>query len=109
MGRETRQGLKRSGRDFVCALLAFCFLFAAITMDREIANPMLLATHMVALIGWPSLDGLPAVTQQEFPARTAASLAAAVLFSVIVAFNLAFLRHLRRVHASSRRGAWRES
>lgn len=31
----------------------------------------------------------------------------ALMFSALVAFNLALLRHLRRVNASSRRGAWR--
>ncbi len=30
-----------------------------------------------------------------------------VCFSLIVAFNLAILRHLRRVYASPRRGEWR--
>jgi hypothetical protein len=29
------------------------------------------------------------------------------VFSAMVAFNLAFLRHLRRVYASPRQGAWR--
>ena len=32
----------------------------------------------------------------------------ALIFSSIIAFNLALLRHLRRVNASSRRGAWKE-
>jgi hypothetical protein len=30
-----------------------------------------------------------------------------LVFSAMVAFNLAFLRHLRRVYASPRQGAWR--
>lgn len=38
--------------------------------------------------------------------RTAFYLLAAV-FSAVVAFNLAFVRHLARVYASPRRGAWR--
>jgi hypothetical protein len=32
-----------------------------------------------------------------------------LVFSAMVAFNLAFLRHLRRVYASPRQGAWRRS
>jgi hypothetical protein len=32
-----------------------------------------------------------------------------LVFSSMVAFNLAFLRHLRRVYASPRQGAWRRS
>jgi hypothetical protein len=40
------------------------------------------------------------------PRPTAFALLAGI-FSALVAFNLAFLRHLRREYASPRRGAWR--
>ncbi len=44
----------------------------------------------------------------EVPPGTLTALALlAVVFSSLVAFNLAFYRHLRRVYASPRRGAWR--
>ncbi len=40
--------------------------------------------------------------------RVVPAVFAVILFSSIIAFKLAFLRHLCRVHASARPGAWRE-
>ena len=116
----------KSGRDFLCAFLVFALLFAAMTADREIAGPFYLmylalsqlspdAAHHSAIVGsvggvdW-SLSTLTTANANtgDVSLRAAfATTAVALLFSVIVAFNLAFFRHLRRVHASSRRGAWR--
>ena len=116
----------KSGRDFLCAFFVFALLFAAMTADREIAGPFYLmylalsqlgpdVAHHGSAIGsvggvdW-SLSALTTANSGVTDGSSAAAFATtavAVLFSVIVAFNLAFFRHLRRVHASSRRGAWR--
>ncbi len=118
--------LWKSGRDFLCAFLVFALLFAAMTADREIAGPFYLMYVAVSQIGAGvaqhgaaiggsggvdlSLSALTTVPRHSSDVSLAAAFATtavALLFSVIVAFNLAFFRHLRRVHASSRRGAWR--
>ena len=116
----------KSGRDFLCAFVVFALLFAAMTADREIAGPFYLMYLALSQLGpdvahhgttagsvggvdW-SLTALATANAStaDVSLRAAfATTAVALLFSVIVAFNLAFFRHLRRVHASSRRGAWR--
>ena len=123
--RRMLQDIWKSSRDFVCALGVFAILFAAMTTDREIADPIslflvaftnigadLTSTGSVAALSGPEF-GFPTLlagdeTLSDGSVGVAfATTMAAILFSVIVAFKLAFFRHLRRVHASSRRGAWR--
>ncbi|MGI9410278.1 MAG: hypothetical protein ACR2OV_09410 [Hyphomicrobiaceae bacterium] len=123
--RRLLQNIWKSSRDFLCALGVFAVLFAAMTTDREIADPISLFLLAFSNIGAdlaaggsvagldPGEFAIPSLlatddTLSAGPIGVAfATTLAAVLFSVIVAFKLAFFRHLRRVHASSRRGAWR--
>lgn len=126
MRRHKVRQIRKSGRDFFCALIVFAVMFAAVTIDREVADPIALfaiaasslptdlsgAAATAGTIGTPNLDLHAFVTPSTGMSAESlkvawATMGAAVLFSIIVAFNLAFVRHLRRVHASSRRGAWR--
>lgn len=119
-------GLWKTGRDFLCAFFVFAVLFSMMTADREIAGPFYLvylalshlgpdagvantASEMAASFGvqLPTQTSSSATNSDVLLTAASATTAIAVLFSIIVAFNLAFFRHLRRVHASSRRGAWR--
>ena len=117
---------RSTGRDFVCSLVGFLLLFAVLTPENN---------HLHSLSTWTAVAATP-VIEMPFAALMAAPfesgghhfsefvraiqieqqagstsqftmLLAAIVFSAMVAFNLAFFRHLRRVHASSRRGAWR--
>ncbi|MGI9425763.1 MAG: hypothetical protein ACR2PA_21425 [Hyphomicrobiaceae bacterium] len=120
--------VRESGRDFLLALAVFTVLFAAMTVGHDIADPVAFLALAIAgfvsefptiVTGMPSLTGqlpqfgdvlnsLPSLTSTGL-SRLAAPTAAAILFATITSFSLVFVRHLRRVHASSRRGAWREN
>ena len=114
-----------TGRDFVCSFIVFLVLFAL--MAPESSNLQSLSAF-TAVASAPAIEfpfaSLPTApfesggyhfsdfvkTVQIEQASTSPSqltmIVAAIVFSAMVAFNLAFFRHLRRVHASSRRGAW---
>ena len=117
-----------SGRDFALALTGFTILFAAMTAGHDVVDPAIfLALAMAAFVSeLPAIvtgmppgsgtiphfgDALGSVSPLGFEGfgRLAAPAAAALLFATITSFSLVFVRHLRRVHASSRRGAWREN
>ena len=55
---------------------------------------------------WAVTDQAPATRGRDFDQRQALALLS-VAFASIVALNLAFWRHLRRVYASPRRRVWR--
>ncbi len=117
-----------TGRDFVCSFIVFVVLFAV--MAPENSNLQSLSVFSAVASG-PAMDfPFAALSTAPFEAggyhfsdfantirieQAAAApsqmtmIVAAIVFSAMVAFNLAFFRHLRRVHASSRRGAWRGS
>lgn len=81
--------LMRAAADAALGLVAFVLLSAILSGS----------TAVTSFSAWTltRLDGNPN------------GMILAVVFSMIVAFNLAFYRHLRRVYASPRRGAWRRS
>lgn len=58
----------------------------------------------LALVATPRQHGMPPPVFRHTNAHVATLLLAAVL-SLLLAFNLAFVRHLRRVNASPRRGS----
>jgi hypothetical protein len=106
-------------RDFACALAVFAVFFAVLEADRTyfFPPPMLtLISNGVTADGVPALRGWGEIGNPLAQVVHTTSLATApvvvgllaVAFSAIVTLNLAIVRHLRRVHASSRRGAWRE-
>lgn len=119
----SKRGLRRAWpflRDFACAMALFTVLFSVLVADKTymfdfpvwslfaIADP---TQAVPAVRGWGEIGN--GVSQYMAWAPAGASVAAllfiALVFSSIVAFNLAILRHLRRVHASPRRSPRRES
>jgi hypothetical protein len=113
-------------RDFVCSLVVFSALFVVMspsghrnatipivslfggsmataadyrleTVERATGGPRGAAVHRTFIAKPLSATNMPLI-----------STILALVFSSIMAFNLALLRHLRRVNASSRRGVWRE-
>ena len=118
--------LYASTRDFTVTLMLFSLLVAVSMIDqravliltttsfyadRQLDLIMLLDQYTAeayrVFTGWRNIEAidLSAAAKHE---RIVPILFAAFLFSSIIAFKLAFLRHLCRVHASARRGAWRE-
>lgn len=106
-------------RDFSCAFLIFVLVFSVLVLDRTYGFdlPVLTlarAADVTATVpqvrAWGAIDVEIAhhvvKSQPWLPTPAIAMTLFAAVFSAIVAFNLAFLRHLRRVHASSRRGVW---
>ena len=108
-------------RDFVCSLVVFSALFVVMSPSRHDAAPiipvlsMFSGTTATAAVYRAPPHGTPntihnSVISGPLPAvnMPLISTMLALVFSSIMAFNLALLRHLRRVNASSRRGAWKE-
>ncbi|MEM6498950.1 MAG: hypothetical protein AAF709_19785 [Pseudomonadota bacterium] len=115
-----------TGRDFVFAFMVFLLLFALLAPESSTIQSLsafsAIATSPDLTLPFASLTNAPfesggyhfadfvksirVETPTTSPSQFTMILAAAV-FAAMVAFNLAFFRHLRRVHASSRRGAWR--
>jgi len=128
MGRHARNVQWQSARDFIGALVIFNSLISVMTADggfvhqpfllREsfpVAQQLDFGLSIGQIIVWTT-------NYKEFWSNSVNNLIAAMvlenglimflaslLFSSIITFTLAFLRHLRRVHASARRGAWREN
>ncbi len=112
------QHARRPLRDFCCAFVVFTALFIVMAPadTRGDAIPVIsLFTMSSAEAGALAVAGantylpevgLPSAARMD-PAIVSTILA--LMFSTLVALNSAILRHLGRVYASSRRGAWRGS
>lgn len=120
--------IRKPARDFLCALVAFSMLFVAMSPSREIAGTIPFVSlfngseataasyrQMPAGAAGPvSFAGAHGLTngfaQETLPPINTPLISSvlAFLFASIVTVNLALLRHLRRVNASSWRGAWKE-
>jgi hypothetical protein len=109
-----------SVRDFTCALAVFAVFFMVLEADRTYFFPPPMLTllsnsvtsdHISAFNDWGQIGSPMAHVVRNASTTPGAFVVGllAVAFSAIVTVNLAVVRHLRRVHASSRRGAWRES
>ena len=118
---------RSTGRDFVCAFVVFLLLFALLAPESSTIKSLsafsvaasspgiefpfaALPTAPFESSGYRFSDFVKAIQLEPASAVHASQftmILAAALFAAMVAFNLAFFRHLRRVHASSRRGAWR--
>ena len=112
--RELRRGLA----DFVLALALFWAVVFAVSGSDIRAHAISLPTIAKEAIldtGVPSLAGLQAAelrhavhnTAKADASREQALMLLSLAFAAIVACNLAFWRHLRRVYASPRRSVWR--
>ena len=115
----------KPARDFFCALAIFSALFVAMSPSsyQSATIPVLSlfagSTAEAATIRLETASAAPRelvpLSKLSFsgPLLSPASMplistVLAIMFSAIIAFNLALLRHLRRVNGSSRRGAWKE-
>jgi site-specific recombinase len=67
-------------------------------------SPVIVAAVVATAVPVPQSG---AVSGLRHTTRQTAFVLLAGIFSALVAFNLAFFRHLRREYASPRRGAWR--
>ncbi len=119
-----RRTIGKTLRDFTCAFVAFTALFVALAPSSQFDTPIpVLSLLSSSPASAADLSGSPAASSGgHFGLQTGfnrppllspvnmplISTVLALVFSTIVAFNLALLRHLRRVNASSRRGAWKE-
>ena len=122
MGRPARSAtLWRGLRDLALGLALFIGLVAALgappmgpdTAGFALTDPLI--AQAVALGSPPGIEAQNAALSAmvRSPALVRASLQPPMLailgvsFAVMFAFNLAILRHLRRVYASPRRRGWR--
>jgi hypothetical protein len=113
--RELARGLA----DFAAALALFWLAVFAVSGSDMRAHAVSLPTIATESIppgaATPSRIGTYAVESPRFLHRTAkaeagreqALLLLSLAFAAIIACNLAFWRHLRRVYASPRRSVWR--
>jgi hypothetical protein len=115
--REAKKGLTRTLRDFFISLGVFALVVVVTSADGSgspwsvLAEPANIAQMMSSDVdgAWSRIDLVPDHSQSVYRGtnRGTAMLILALVFSSIVAFNLWFFRHLRRVYASSRRSEWR--
>jgi len=110
--------LRRGLADFTVALALFWAIALTAGGDHNTAHavPLPAIGHDIlldaAVLNRASLVGAASSqTNSDFHRPNASRRQEQVLlslaFAAIVAFNLAFLRHLRRVYASPRRSVWR--
>jgi hypothetical protein len=114
--------MPRMVRDFLTGLVLFGLMLAVTTFSpwsndtgstfysgAALAGQFTMPTDaqaiLVANTVTPSFS--PSTRIVRTPEQTQGLLILGLVFSAMVAFNLAFLRHLRRVYASPRQGAWR--
>jgi hypothetical protein len=116
LGSGKEGSLRRLGADFV---LAFT-LFWVVALFSSAGHSRTYAVSLPALAKEAILPDSPAPSPASFradrPSHTVhkaqtspeqARVLLSVAFAAIIAFNLGFWRHLRRVYASQRRSGWR--
>ena len=111
--------MPRMARDFLTGLAIFVAILGVVTFSplSNDPNPTFSGAALAGQFTMPTeAHGLLAADFKIFtpstrivrtPEQTQGLLIVGLVFSAMVAFNLAFLRHLRRVYASPRQGAWR--
>jgi hypothetical protein len=112
--------LRRGMIDFAVALALFwvVVLTCGVGSDQAYAVPLPALAPSASLVAAPTAEpaslyaAVSGDAARSFrpsgPAGGAHAVALlSITFAAIAAFNLAFLRHLRRVYASPRRGVWR--
>jgi hypothetical protein len=111
--------MPRMVRDFLTGLAIFVAILGVVTFSplSNDPNPAFSGAALAGQFTMPTeADGLlaadfktstPSTRIVRTPEQTHGLLIVGLVFSSMVAFNLAFLRHLRRVYASPRQGAWR--
>jgi hypothetical protein len=113
-------------RDFLTGLVIFAAILGVVTFAplSNDPNPTFTGAALAGQFAMPTQalgptepQGLiaanfapnftPSTRMTRTTEQTQGLLILGLAFSAMVAFNLAFLRHLRRVYASPRQGAWR--
>ncbi len=115
-GSGKRQSLRRLGTDFVLAFVLFWAIAVSLSAGHTPAHAVYLPARTIDAImpDWvaPSPATFQTVqsSQAVHKAQTRpvqARVLLSVAFAAIIALNLGFWRHLRRVYASPRRSVWR--
>jgi len=111
------QGMGRWVRDFVLALSLFWLAVFACDGPHNQAYAIPLPSQVSAGVEHPKASSVQAweraakaelrVLRESRDERTRTLILLSLAFAGLASFNLAFLRHLRRVYASPRRGVWR--
>ena len=112
-----RPEAKRWLADFVLALGLFWIVALSCAAPHNHAHAVSLPRHAVADQGPASTSQVRMVDQsgaelrvwRDSGAHTRILVLLSLAFAALAALNLAFLRHLRRVYASPRRGVWRRA
>jgi hypothetical protein len=116
LGSGERGSLRRLGADFALAFILFWAVALSLSAGQTPAHAVFLPALAKEAIQPDSGISSPASfradqsSQAVHSAQTRpeqARLLLSVAFAAIIAFNLGFWRHLRRVYASPRRSVWR--
>jgi hypothetical protein len=112
----------RMVRDFLTGLMIFAAILGVVTFaplsndpnstftGAALAGQFAMPTEAHGLVATSfSPNFTPSTRIVRTTEQTQGLLILGLVFSAMVALNLAFLRHLRRVYASPRQGAWRRS
>jgi hypothetical protein len=111
-----RGSLRRLGADFALAFILFWAVALSLSAGHTPAHAVYLPALAKEAILPDSSVSKPASFRTDQPSQAAhkaqtspeqARLLLSVAFAAIIAFNLGFWRHLRRVYASPRRSVWR--
>jgi hypothetical protein len=117
--RGGKRELARGLADFAAALALFWLAVLAVSGSdvraHAVSLPTIATESILPEAATPSRIGAYAAESPRFAHRTAkaeagrgqALLLLSLAFAAILACNLAFWRHLRRVYASPRRSVWR--
>ena len=115
LGSGKRDGLRRLGTDFALAFILFwavaLSLSAGHTPAHAVYLPVLAKEAILPdpAVSSPTSFRTDQTGQAIHKAQTRpeqARLLLSIAFAAIIAFNLGFWRHLRRVYASPRRSVW---
>jgi hypothetical protein len=116
LGSGKKDGLRRLGTDFALAFILFWAIALSLSAGHTPAHAVYLPVHTKDAILPDSAASRLATfradqsSQAIHKAQTRpeqARLLLSVAVAAIIAFNLGFWRHLRRVYASPRRSVWR--
>jgi hypothetical protein len=116
LGSGKRGSLRRLGTDFALAFILFWAVALSLSAGHTRAYAVSLPALAKEAIRPDSAVSSPASFRADQPSQAVhkaqtrpeqARLLLSVAFAAIIAFNLGFWRHLRRVYASPRRSVWR--
>ena len=116
LGAGKKGSLRRLGADFALAFILFWAVAFSLGASHTRAYAVSLPALAKEAIPPDSAVSSPASLRSDQPSQAVhkaqtrpeqARVLLSVAFAAIIAFNLGFWRHLRRVYASPRRSVWR--